>query len=102
MSKWLERNLLVSPMALFLEGPVRQEVHERRARVARHESLTEVAREIVEGGLGFGFGDAADSVRKGPFHVEARECGEDALHLVRRDLVVLEPAEVESDPSRGQ
>jgi hypothetical protein len=53
-------------------------------------------------GLRLGCDNAADRIHEAPLHVEAGKYGEDALHLVRRDPVVLGPAEVETDPSRAE
>src|SRR5512147_3224066 len=86
----------------LLERSVHQEIHGRRPLVAWHETLPEVPREIVVGGLRLGFDNAADRIGEAPLHVEAGEFGEDAPHLGRRDQVVLGPAVVEADPSRAE
>src|SRR5262245_14730883 len=86
---------------LLLERSVHQEIHGRRPLVAWHETLPEVPREIVVGGLRLGFDNAADRIGEAPLHIEAGKCGEDALHLVRRDPVVLE-SEFDADPGRAE
>src|SRR6266542_3061483 len=86
---------------LLLERSVHQEIHGRRPLVAWHETLPEVPGEIVVGGLRLGCDDAADRIREAPLHLEAGTCGEDALHLGRRDPVVLE-SEFDTDPSRAE
>src|SRR5258708_10607471 len=64
--------------------------------------MAEVARNVVIGGLGFGTDDAADRVREAVLHVEAGKCREDALHLIRRDPVVLRAAVIETDASGAE
>src|SRR6267142_4175187 len=89
------------PGLLLLERSVHQEIHGRRPPVARHETLPEVACEIVVGGLRLGLDNAADRIGEAPLHVEPGKCREDALHFVRRDPVVLE-SEFNADPSRAE
>src|SRR6185437_16142033 len=97
-----ERLALVVASSSLIERTVQQEIHCRWCFVARDESLAEVAREVVVRRLGPGLDDAADRIREGSLHVEPRKCGEDGLHLLRRNLVVLEPTEVERNPRRGE
>src|SRR6185436_20828300 len=75
-----------------------QEIHCRRPLVAWDKTFPEVASEIVVGGLRPGLDNVADRIREAPLHVEAGKCGEDALHFVWRDPVILEP-EFDADPS---
>src|SRR4051812_41184502 len=70
--------------SLSLERGVHQKIHRRGPLVAWDKTFPEVAREIVVGGLRLGLDNAADRIREAPLHVEAGECGEDALHFVRR------------------
>src|SRR6185503_19450717 len=69
---------LMSEIPLLLERSIQQEIHGRGPLVAGHETLPEVAREIVVGGLRLGLDDAADRIGEAPLHPEAGKCGEDA------------------------
>src|SRR5262252_2783395 len=69
--------------------------HRRHRLVVRHETLSEIAREVVVRGFRLGLEDPADGIAEAALHVEPRECGEDALHLIGWNLVVLEPSVVE-------
>src|SRR5688500_2169607 len=87
---------------LSLERSVHQEIYGRRRFVAWHETLSEVTREIVVRGVRSGPDDMTDRFREAPLHVEPQERSQDAVHLFRRDPVVLRPAEVENDSSRAE
>src|SRR5258705_2966843 len=97
-----ERFTLVVASSSLIERTVHQEIHCRLCFVARDKSLAEVAREIVVGGLGPRLDDAADRIDEGLLHAKTRKFGEDVLHLLRRDLIVLEPTPVDSDSGRGK
>src|SRR5258705_4738747 len=91
-----------TPPGLSFERSVHQHVYGRRGLVRRHETLAELAREVVIRGLGPGLDDATNRVREALLHVEARKRREDAFHLIGRNAVVLESAPVETDTGGGE
>src|SRR3954451_13050758 len=91
-----------SAVGSFCERRVHDEVDGGRRLVTRHETFSEIAGEVVVGGLRLCLGDVAEAPGHPLFHGETRERCDDTFYLDRRKEIVLQADDIKATTRRTE